>query len=64
MLMISIFLDKPTNKLLEKSIEELCADFVEQLKNIEGLFKALYMEVTDKFPDKDRSDIKKINENL
>ncbi len=64
MLMISIILDKPTNKLLEKNIEELCADFVLQLKNIENLFKALYTEAIDKFPDKDRSDIKKVNENL
>jgi hypothetical protein len=64
MLMISIILDKPTNKLLEKSIEEICTDFVLQLKNIEGLFKALYMEVIDKIPDKDHSEIKKINEKL
>jgi hypothetical protein len=64
MLMISVILNKPTNQLLEESIHEVCADFASQLKNTEGLFKALYMKVIDKFPEKDRSDIKKINESL
>ncbi len=64
MLMISVFLDKPINKLLEKRIQEICTDFALQLKNAEGLFKALYMETIDKIPEKDRSDIKKFNENL
>ena len=64
MLMISVILDKITNKLLEESIQEICTDFALQLKNIEGLFKALYMEMIDKIQEKDRSDIKKINESL
>ncbi len=64
MLMISVILDKITNKLLEESIQEICTDFALQLKNIEGLFKALYMEMIDKIPEKDRSNIKKINESL
>ncbi|NVM36767.1 MAG: hypothetical protein HWN81_14315 [Candidatus Lokiarchaeota archaeon] len=64
MLMISVNLDKPTNQLLEESIQEICTDFVLQLKNTKGLFKALYMKVIDKFPEKDHSDIKKINESL
>jgi len=64
MLMISVVLDKPTNKLLEESIQEICTDFALQLKNTDGLFKALYMEAIDKTPEEDRSDIKKINESL
>jgi hypothetical protein len=64
MLIISVFLDKLTNKRLEESIQEICDDFVVQLKSIEGLFKALYMEKRDKIPEKDRSDIKKMNESL
>jgi len=64
MLMISVILDKQINKLLKHKIQETCTDFVLQLKNTEGLFKALYMDVIDKIPEKDRSDIKKININL
>lgn len=64
MLMISVILDKSTNQLLEESIQEFCTDFASQLKNTEGLFKALYMKVIDTFPEKDRSAIKKINESL
>ena len=64
MLMISVNLDIPTNQLLEEDIQEICADFASRLKNTEGLFKALYMKEIDKFPEKDRSDIKKINESL
>ncbi|MFX0002040.1 MAG: hypothetical protein ACFE9C_12565 [Candidatus Hodarchaeota archaeon] len=64
MLMISVILDKLPNRLLEKSIQEICTEFALQLKNSEGLFKALYMEVIDKIPEKERSDIKKINESL
>jgi len=64
MLMISINLDIPTNQLLEEDIQEICADFASRLKNIEWLFKALYMKEIDKFPEKERSDIKKFNESL
>jgi hypothetical protein len=64
MLMISLILDKQTNKLLEKKIQEKFTDFILQLKNTEGLFKALYMDMIDTIPEKDHSDIKKINENL
>ncbi len=64
MLIISVFLDRLTNKRLEESIEEICDDFVLQLKGTEGLFKALYMEKRDKIPEKDHSDIKKMNESL
>jgi len=64
MLIISVVLDKPIYKLLEESIQEICTNFALQLKNTEGLFKALYMEVIDKIPEKERSDIKKINESL
>jgi len=64
MLIISVILDKLTNKLLEESVQEICTDFALQLKNTEGLFKALYMKEIDKIPEKDRSDIKKINESL
>jgi hypothetical protein len=64
MLMMSVFLDKQINKLLEQRIQDICNDFILQLKNTEGLFKALYMDVIDKIQEEDRSDIKKINENF
>jgi hypothetical protein len=64
MLMVSVILDKLTNKPLEQRIQEICTDFVLQIKNTKGLFKALYMDVIDKIPEKDRSDIRKINESL
>jgi hypothetical protein len=64
MLIISVFLDTLTNKRLEESFQEICDNFVSQLKNTEGLFKALYMEKRDKIQEKDYSDIKKMNESL
>jgi hypothetical protein len=64
MLIISVFLDKIMNKRLEDSIQEICDDFVLQLKSIEDLFKALYMEKRDKIPESDHLDIKKMNESL
>ena len=64
MLVISVILDKLTNKLLEENIQDICNEFVLQLKSTEGLFKALYIEMLDKIPQKDHSDIKKINKDL
>ena len=64
MLMISVILEKPINKLLGQTIQEICTDFATKLKNIEGLFKALYVKEIEKFPEKEHSDIKKVNENL
>jgi len=64
MLMISIILEKPISKLLGQSIQEICTDFATKLKNIGGLFKALYVKEIEKFPEKEHSDIKKISENL
>ncbi len=64
MLMISVILEKPISKLLGQSIQEICTDFARKLKNIEGLFKALYVKEIEKFPEKEHSDIKKINESL
>ena len=64
MLMISVILDKPINKLLGQSIQEICTDFATKLKNIDGLFKALYLNEIERFPEKDHSDIKKINKSL
>ncbi|MFX1570687.1 MAG: hypothetical protein ACFFCV_20305 [Promethearchaeota archaeon] len=64
MLMISVTLEKPISKLLGQSIQEICTDFATKLKNIEGLFKALYMKEIEKFPEKEHSHIKKINESL
>ncbi|MDX1798329.1 MAG: hypothetical protein R3255_06745 [Candidatus Lokiarchaeia archaeon] len=64
MLMISVILEKPISKLLGQSIQEICTDFATKLKNIEGLFKALYVKEIEKFPEKEHSDIKKISESL
>jgi hypothetical protein len=64
MLMISVILEKPISKLLGQSIQEICTDFATKLKNIEGLFKALYVKEIEKFPEKEHSNIKKINESL
>jgi hypothetical protein len=64
MLMISVVLDKLTNTLLEEGIQKICNDFVEKLKSANGLFKALYIEMLDEIPEKDHSDVKKINKDL
>jgi hypothetical protein len=64
MLMISVILEKPISKLLGHNIQEICTDFATKLKNIEGLFKALYVKEIEKFSEKEHSNIKKINESL
>jgi hypothetical protein len=64
MLMISVILDKPITLLLGQSIQEYFTDFATKLKDIEGLFKALYLKEIEQFPEKDHSDIKKTNKNL
>ena len=64
MLLISIIINKPITQIIEDIVKPICLDFVTQLNDDENSFKAIYYNEIDKFPEKDKVEIKMYSDGL